>query len=62
MANKKDKWIQIDNSRGYGCITITGDTYFGEWYTAKRAVVGKEDALTKYGYEYSFEKVAPLLP
>ena len=56
------EWIKVDDSRGYSCLTIAGDTYFGEWYSERRKATGKEDALLKYGYEYSFEKVATLLP
>ena len=61
MEKIEDRWIKLDDSRGYSCITLAADTYFGEWYTDKRVATGKEDALSKYGYEYSFEKVAPLL-
>ena len=62
MASTQEKWIKVDDSRGYSCITIAGDTYFGEWYSNKRKASGTTDALLEYGYEYSFEKVAPLLP
>ncbi|MGJ7922749.1 CapA family protein [Neobacillus sp. LXY-4] len=41
-------------------INLLGDTYFGEDYTRKRTKQGKEDALTKFGYDYSFQKLAPL--
>lgn len=59
---KKLKWIKVDNSRGFCGLTLAGDTYFGEWYTERRKLSGIKDALTEFGYEYSFEKVAPLLP
>ena len=38
-------------------INIIGDTYFGEFYTNKRKNKGIEDALQRYGYAYSFEKI-----
>ncbi|OEC90220.1 CapA family protein [Acinetobacter sp. YK3] len=38
-------------------INIIGDTYFGEFYTNKRKNRGIEDALQRYGYAYSFEKI-----
>lgn len=38
-------------------INIIGDTYFGEFYTNKRKNKGLEDALQRYGYAYSFEKI-----
>ncbi|WP_445403772.1 CapA family protein [Acinetobacter vivianii] len=38
-------------------INIIGDTYFGEFYTNKRKNKGVEDALQRYGYAYSFEKI-----
>ncbi len=56
------KWIKVDSSRGYSGLTIAADTYFGEWYTEKRKKSGMIDALQKYGYTHSFEKVASLLP
>lgn len=42
-------------------ITFCGDTYFGEWYTQRRIKAGEKDALSEYGYGYSFETVAPFL-
>jgi poly-gamma-glutamate capsule biosynthesis protein CapA/YwtB (metallophosphatase superfamily) len=42
-------------------IQFIGDTYFGEDYTIKRQRRGEEDALTKYGYDYSFEVLQPFL-
>lgn len=38
-------------------INIIGDTYFGEFYTNKRKNRGIEDALQRYSYAYSFEKI-----
>ncbi|ENX20820.1 hypothetical protein F892_02847 [Acinetobacter vivianii] len=38
-------------------INIIGDTYFGEFYTNKRKNKEIEDALQRYGYAYSFEKI-----
>ena len=40
-------------------INILGDTYFGESYTKIRKRRGVIDALQKYGYTHSFEKIAP---
>lgn len=40
-------------------INILGDTYFGESYTKIRKRRGAIDALQKYGYTHSFEKIAP---
>lgn len=42
-------------------ITLVGDTYYGEWYSAQRARRGVDDALMRYGYDYSFQGIAPLL-
>lgn len=42
-------------------VTLVGDTYFGEWYSAQRATRGIDDALQRYGYDYSFQGIAPLL-
>lgn len=38
-------------------INIIGDTYFGEYYTDIRKYKGIDDALQRYGYQYSFEKI-----
>ncbi|RLZ11114.1 CapA family protein [Acinetobacter sp. 2JN-4] len=38
-------------------INIIGDTYFGEYYTDIRKYKGVDDALQRYGYQYSFEKI-----
>ena len=61
-TNTAPKWIQLDTFDNFSGITIAGDTYFGEWYTRKRKLKGKTDALQEYGYGYSFEKIAHLLP
>jgi UDP-N-acetylmuramyl pentapeptide synthase len=58
----KDEWIKVDDSRGYGAITIAGDTYFGEWYNIFSTKKGRPHVLTTHGYGHSFEKIAPLLP
>lgn len=42
-------------------INFLGDTYFGEWYTRRRQKRGVEDALTRFGYDYSFKELQPLL-
>ena len=46
---------------GPSTITLVGDTYYGEWYSAQRAKRGVDDALMRYGYDYSFQGIAPLL-
>jgi hypothetical protein len=38
-------------------LNIIGDTYFGEFYTEKRKKRGGDDALQRYGYQHSFEKI-----
>ncbi|MCH7336167.1 CapA family protein [Acinetobacter sp. NIPH 2699] len=38
-------------------LNIIGDTYFGEYYTEIRKNKGVDDALQRYGYQYSFEKI-----
>ncbi|ENX40533.1 CapA family protein [Acinetobacter sp. NIPH 2100] len=38
-------------------VNIIGDTYFGEFYTAKRTRQGIDDALQRYGYQHSFEGI-----
>lgn len=43
-------------------INFLADTYFGEFYTERRKKKGVEDALTRYGYHHSFEKIAHLFP
>lgn len=42
-------------------VNLLGDTYFGEWYTRRRQSRGIEDALTRHGYDHSFEGIRPLL-
>ena len=39
-------------------INILGDSYFGEFYTRIRKKRGIDDALQKFGYGHSFEKLA----
>ncbi|MCH7315986.1 CapA family protein [Acinetobacter sp. ANC 3882] len=41
-------------------INILGDTYFGEFYTKIRERRKIVDVLQKYGYTYSFEKIASI--
>lgn len=43
-------------------INILGDTYFGEFYTRIRKKRGRDDALQRYGYGHSFEKLASFFP
>ena len=38
-------------------INIIGDTYFGEYYTKRRKAKGIDDALQRYGYQHSFERI-----
>ncbi|MBH2029177.1 MAG: CapA family protein [Moraxellaceae bacterium] len=38
-------------------INIIGDTYFGEYYTKRRKKKGIDDALQRYGYQYSFARI-----
>lgn len=51
----------VTGKRGAPRINILGDTYFGEWYTSRRRRQGRDDALTRYGYDHSFKKLTPLL-
>ena len=44
-----------------GIVNILGDTYLGEAYTEKRKNRGMSDALQRYGYDYSFQKLQPFL-
>lgn len=41
-------------------VNFLGDTYFGEDYTRKRLKRGIQDGLTKFGYDYSMQKLLPL--
>lgn len=59
--NLQEQWHTVEPVNGVTTISIAGDTYFGEWYTAIRSKKGQDDALQHYGYSHSFEKVAPLL-
>ncbi|WP_367377490.1 CapA family protein [Enterococcus gilvus] len=38
-------------------INILADTYWGEFYSKIRKAQNREDALQKYGYHYSFDKI-----
>lgn len=38
-------------------MNVMGDTYFGEYYTEIRKCRGQDDALQRYGYGHSFEKI-----
>lgn len=42
-------------------INVLGDTYFGEWYSARRQRRGIEDALTRFGYDHSFAALKDIL-
>lgn len=42
-------------------VNILADTYFGEFYTDIRKKRNRVDALTKYGYNYSFNGVRDIL-
>lgn len=39
-------------------VNYLADTYFGEFYTEQRKKKNQEDALTKYGYHYTLEKIS----
>jgi UDP-N-acetylmuramyl pentapeptide synthase len=43
-------------------INILADSYFGEFYTRIRKKRGQDDALQRYGYQHSFEKIAHFFP
>jgi UDP-N-acetylmuramyl pentapeptide synthase len=61
-ATPANKWIKTDDSRGYSAVTLAGDTYFGEWYARMNERNGKPHVLNLHGYEYSFERIAHMLP
>ncbi|RZI02068.1 hypothetical protein EIG99_02715 [Staphylococcus condimenti] len=42
-------------------INVIGDTYFGEFYTRIRKRQGKEDALMRFGRNYSFDDIRAFL-
>lgn len=42
-------------------MTVVGDTYLGEWYSARRVARNQWDPLTEEGYDYSFEKLQSFL-
>lgn len=44
--------------QGAPIINFLADTYFGEFYTDRRKKRGRDDALQRYGYNHSFEKIA----
>jgi len=51
-VGRKGKTVQIN---------ILGDTYFGEWYSARRQRRGVDDALTRFGYDHSFAALKDML-
>lgn len=53
---------KINVSAKTAYINLLGDTYFGEAYTEKRKKRGINDALQKYGYDYSFKKIMNFFP
>lgn len=53
--------ITLPEGKATTTVTLVGDTYFGEWYSAQRAKRGVDDALQRYGYDHSFKGIAPLL-
>lgn len=53
--------VTLPVTDGPTTITLVGDTYFGEWYSAQRAKRGVDDALQRYGYDHSFQGIVPLL-
>ncbi|MFB9769329.1 CapA family protein [Lactiplantibacillus modestisalitolerans] len=44
-------------SLAHPIINLLADTYFGESYTRQRQRRGVDDALQRYGYDYSFKKI-----
>jgi hypothetical protein len=54
VSDEKIEEIELENP----IINILADTYFGEFYTKKRKLKNQEDALQKYGYTHSFEKLS----
>lgn len=58
--NEPDEQVERITKEAYK-MTIIGDTYFGEFYTDIRKKHGKVDALQKYGRNYSFDKIRPLM-
>ncbi len=42
-------------------VNVLADTYFGEFYTDIRKKRGREDALTKFDYNYSFDGIRHIL-
>lgn len=53
--------ITLPEGKATTTVTLVGDTYFGEWYSAQRAKRGVDDALQRYCYDHSFKGIAPLL-
>ncbi|WP_086873549.1 CapA family protein [Kosakonia pseudosacchari] len=52
---------QVSLAKTRATVTLLGDTYFGEWYTRRRQRKGVDDALQRYGYDHSFQRLTPLL-
>ncbi len=52
---------QIEGADNAIRINVLGDTYFGEWYSARRQRRGVEDALSRHGYDHSFGAIKELL-
>ncbi|MFE4111908.1 CapA family protein [Kosakonia sp. YIM B13611] len=52
---------QVNLAKTCATVTLLGDTYFGEWYNARRQRKGVDDALQRYGYDHSFQCLAPML-
>lgn len=55
-----DEWV-VALEKDEATVTLLGDTYCGEWYTRRRQRRGIDDALQRYGYDHSFQGIAPLL-
>jgi hypothetical protein len=53
--------VSLESRSGQNRINIIGDTYFGEYYTRIRQRKGIQDSLTRHGYDYSFQSLAPLI-
>src|SRR5699024_6519190 len=60
ICQEKQISYPVENKENY-TINLIGDTYFGEFYTAKRQRRGEKDALQTYGRAYSFDKLRPVI-
>lgn len=61
MISAQNSEQNVTIAKEEATVTLLGDTYFGEWYTHQRQRRGIDDALQRYGYQHSFQGIAPLL-